>query len=173
MRKGSIISLGALPPDPRSFAHWSQGASGSAKRPCRSCPRHGPEPEAPWQRMPLRLPSGRAVSCMRHPPSKTTRRLNSQPYLHPNRRIPLLNRLQSAFEPSLSAFEQAPAPKNGGEKRAGSAEGGPRLQCQISRHREGQPSPVSQAACGKMLGDSVPQRCHPKRASAPPRENRR
>lgn len=66
LSKVTTLNQDSTPPNPRSFPHGSQEALDSRKRPCRSRLQHGLEPEAPWQRLPLRLPSGRAVSCTRY-----------------------------------------------------------------------------------------------------------
>ena len=99
----TISSLGARPPNPRSFPLWAKRLSTPRKRGHAAASRDTARSLEPrWQRLPLRLPSGRAVSCTRHPPSHPTPAAKAISIFTPNAEFrfcsissPLLNRLCS------------------------------------------------------------------------------
>ena len=97
---GNAALMGALPPGPRSLSLWANG------------PRHDMRHAAAgllalWHRPPLRLPSGRAVSCVRRA-ILTCEALGASHFSQSKSKIRFCSGSLSGFAPALSGFAPAP-----------------------------------------------------------------
>ena len=97
---GNAALMGALPPGPRSLSLWANG------------PRHDMRHAAAgllalWHRPPLRLPSGRAVSCVRRA-ILTCEALGASHFSQSKSKIRFCSDSMSGFAPVLSGFAPAP-----------------------------------------------------------------